>query len=113
MVGEIAIAKKPGDPLTPTESALLADLAAQAGPALSNVRLALDLRTQADELRASRQRIVTAHDAERRRLERNIHDGAQHHLVAIAVNRFPCIGVGEQHDSSRKQRVMTGQRSMV
>ncbi len=85
--------KEPGDPLTPTESALLADLASQAGLALSNVRLALELQSrleqlavQADELRASRQRIVAAQDAERRRLERDIHDGAQQQLVAIAVN---------------------------
>ena len=45
-----------------------------------------ELAAQADELRASRQRIVAAQDAERRRLERDIHDGAQQHLVAIAVN---------------------------
>ena len=77
----------------PAEAALLSDLAAQAGPALSNVRLTLELEarlrelaTQADELRASRQRIVAAQDAERRRIERDIHDGAQQHLVAIAVN---------------------------
>ncbi len=43
------------------------------------------LSAQAEELRASRVRIVAAHDAERRRLERNIHDGAQQHLVALAV----------------------------
>jgi signal transduction histidine kinase len=61
-------------------------LAAQAGPAFSNVRLAIELRTQADELRASRQRIVSAQDSERRRLERDIHDGAQQGLVALAIN---------------------------
>ena len=43
------------------------------------------IAVQAAELRASRQRIVTAQDEERRRLERNIHDGAQQHLVALAV----------------------------
>ena len=43
------------------------------------------ISTQAADLRASRQRIVAAQDAERRRLERNIHDGAQQHLVALAV----------------------------
>ena len=41
---------------------------------------------QAEELRASRARIVAAADAERRRIERNLHDGAQQHLVALAVN---------------------------
>lgn len=39
-----------------------------------------------EELRASRQRIVAAQDAERRRIERDLHDGAQQHLVAISVN---------------------------
>jgi signal transduction histidine kinase len=86
LVGEIAVSKPPGEPLTRTEQALLADLAAQAGPALGNVRLAADLRVQADELRASRQRIVAAQDQERRRIERDLHDGAQQHLVAMAVN---------------------------
>jgi signal transduction histidine kinase len=92
-IGEIAVAKVRGESVTPEEAALLTDLAAQAGPALSNVRLTLELEgrlrelaAQADELRASRQRIVAAQDAERRRLERDIHDGAQQHLVAIAVN---------------------------
>jgi signal transduction histidine kinase len=78
-VGTIAVAKPPGEPFTPAEVALLDDLAAQAGLAFSNVRLTEDLR-------ASRQRIVAAQDAERRRIERDLHDGAQQHLVALAVN---------------------------
>ncbi len=86
LVGEIAVSKPLGEPLTPTEQALLADLASQAGPALGNVRLAAELRDQADELRASRQRIVAAQDQERRRIERDLHDGAQQHLVAMAMN---------------------------
>ena len=45
-----------------------------------------DLRLQADELRQSRARVVAAGDAERRRIERDLHDGAQQHLVAISVN---------------------------
>jgi signal transduction histidine kinase len=54
------------------------DLAAQAGLVLRNVRLVEDVR-------ASRQRLVAAQDEQRRRLERNIHDGAQQQLVALAV----------------------------
>jgi signal transduction histidine kinase len=53
-------------------------VASQAGLVLRNVRLI-------EELRASRQRLVTAQDEERRRLERNIHDGAQQQLVALSV----------------------------
>jgi signal transduction histidine kinase len=61
-----------------TKEALVRDLAAQAGLVLRNVRLI-------GELRASRQRLVTAQDEERRRLERNIHDGVQQQLVALQV----------------------------
>ena len=43
------------------------------------------LRRQADELQASRGRLVVAADEERRRIERNLHDGAQQHLVALAI----------------------------
>jgi signal transduction histidine kinase len=92
LLGAIAVAKPAGQALSPAEDKLLTDLASQAGVVLSNVRLAADLEArleqiahQAAELRASRQRIVAAQDAERRRLERNIHDGAQQHLVALAV----------------------------
>ena len=74
------------------EDKLLDDLASQASVVVRNVGLTSDLQERvdelsrrADELRASRARIVAAHDAERRRLERNIHDGAQQHLVALAV----------------------------
>ena len=50
------------------------------------LRTSLDeVRTQAQELRASRARIVVAGDVERRRIERNLHDGAQQQLVGLAV----------------------------
>jgi signal transduction histidine kinase len=72
---------------------VLADLARQVGLALHNSQLdtalqtTLDeLRKQADALRESRARIVASGDAERRRVERNLHDGAQQRLVALAVN---------------------------
>jgi signal transduction histidine kinase len=71
---------------------VLTELARQVGLALHNVQLdtalqaSLDeLRETNEELRASRVRIVAAGDAERRKLERNLHDGAQQHLVALAV----------------------------
>lgn len=92
VLGALSIAKRPGEALTPVEDGLLKDLAAQAGLVLRNVRLTAELRARLDEisrqsqdLRESRQRIVATQDAERRRLERNIHDGAQQHLVALTV----------------------------
>ncbi len=71
--------------MTPIEQKLVDDLAHQAGLVLKNVRLSADLRARLDELRASRQRLVSAQDLERRRLERNLHDGAQQYLVALKV----------------------------
>ena len=92
LLGAVTVTKARGETMTPAEAALLADLTGQAGLVLSNVRLTAELQARldeigrrAEELRASRQRIVTTQDAERRRLERNIHDGAQQHLVALAV----------------------------
>jgi signal transduction histidine kinase len=84
-LGALAVWKSRGEPVTPVEEKLVRDLAAQAGLVLRNVRLTEELRAKLDELRESRQRLVTAQDAERRRLERDIHDGAQQHLVALAV----------------------------
>ena len=73
--------------------AALAELARETGLVLRNVRLDSDLqaslaelRRQAEELRASRARVVAAADEERRRIERDLHDGAQQHLVGLAAN---------------------------
>ncbi|HEX6869822.1 MAG TPA: histidine kinase dimerization/phosphoacceptor domain-containing protein [Micromonosporaceae bacterium] len=65
---------------------LLATLAAQSATAIANVRLTAELTERLDELSRSRARIVAAQDAERRRIERNIHDGVQQHAVALITN---------------------------
>ena len=90
VVVERALEADPFD--EPTEK-LLAQLARQLGLALRNVRLdselqvsLAELRRQAEELRLSRARVVVAADAERRRIERDLHDGAQQHLVALEAN---------------------------
>jgi signal transduction histidine kinase len=77
-LGMLTLVKPPNDPLTPVEQTLVTDLAGQAALLLANSRLIEDLR-------ASRQRLVAAQDEERRRLERNLHDGAQQQLVALGV----------------------------
>jgi signal transduction histidine kinase len=93
LLGLIVVERPPEVPFSDEEEQVLAALARQVGLALNNVRLgsaleaSLDeLQLQADELRASRARVVAAADAERRRIERDLHDGAQQHLVALAVN---------------------------
>jgi signal transduction histidine kinase len=80
VLGALTVAMPPAEPLTPSQEKLIQDLAAQAGLVLRNVRLI-------EELRASRQRLVAAQDQERRRLERNLHDGAQQQLVALSVKQ--------------------------
>lgn len=85
LLGALSVVKRRGESLTPVEEKLLEDLAHQAGLVLKNVGLTADLQLRLAELRASRQRLVSAQDAERRRLERNLHDGAQQHLVALKV----------------------------
>jgi signal transduction histidine kinase len=89
-IGEIAVDKSPGEPITPAERALLDDLASQAGLVMHNVRLTEDLAARADQLadqseqlRRSRERLVTARDVQRRRLERDIREGPQQRLLAI------------------------------
>ena len=85
LLGALSIEKRPGESLTATEEKLVRDLAAQAGLVLRNVGLTEDLLRTIEQLRTSRQRLVSAQDEERRKLERNLHDGAQQQLVALAV----------------------------
>jgi signal transduction histidine kinase len=82
-----------GEPFSHDDERLLAETAGRMGLALHNVHLdsalqasLTELRRQAKELRASRARVATAADAERRRIERDLHDGAQQALVAMTVN---------------------------
>ena len=89
----VAVRPEAGDTFGADDDTVLAELARQLGLALHNVQLdsALqasleEVKRQAEELRASRARIVAASDAARRQIERNLHDGAQQHLVALAVN---------------------------
>jgi signal transduction histidine kinase len=93
LLGVLRLQERPGLALTAVEERLFAGLAAQAGLVLrmAGLRAELedrrtDLAARADELQASRQRLIGTQDAERRRLERDIHDGAQQHLVALTVN---------------------------
>jgi signal transduction histidine kinase len=110
ILGELTVKKRSSEPFTPVEDRLVSDVAAQAGQVLRNVRLTSELRArvqqitrQSQELRASRQRIVATQDAERRRLERNIHDGAQQHLVALAVKlRLAAMTVKRDPETARR-----------
>lgn len=84
------------DPTVGDDPALVRAACAAAGLALENERLAADLRARLDDLRASRTRIVEAADAERRRVERNLHDGAQQRLVSVSL----ALGLAERRLAS-------------
>jgi signal transduction histidine kinase len=93
LLGALTVVARDGQRLTPVEERLFAGLAAQSGLMLRVAGLraeleqqlaALDRRTQ--ELRRARRDLVTRQDAERQRLERNIHDGAQQEVIALLVN---------------------------
>jgi signal transduction histidine kinase len=107
LLGAFTIEMPASEPLSATSERLTADLATQAGLVLRNVRLTEELKATIDELRASRQRIVTAQDARARKLERDIHDGAQQQLVALTVK----VGLTEQllTRDPEKARAILGQ----
>jgi signal transduction histidine kinase len=91
--GAITLTKAPGEVLTADEDRLLNDLVAQAGLVIDNVGLGAELQdrlhqisVQAAELRAAAKRIVAAQDEARRRIERDLHDGAQQRLVTLALS---------------------------
>jgi signal transduction histidine kinase len=99
-LGALSVTMPASDPMNPTKARLVRDLAAQAGPVLANVRLI-------EELRASRQRLVAAQDEERRRLERNIHDGVQQQLVALNV-QLGLLARTATTDAERAAAMATG-----
>ncbi|WP_052668966.1 sensor histidine kinase [Nitriliruptor alkaliphilus] len=78
LLGAIAVTSAPGEQLSAAEDRLLRDLAAAAWLVLDNAQLVSELRT-------SRERLVTAQDAQRRRTERDLHDGAQQRLLELAL----------------------------
>ncbi len=93
LLGVLVVQEREHVPLTSVEQRLFAGLAGQAGLVLRSARLRAELEhrlaeltVRAEELRSSRQRLVEVQDDQRRLLERDIHDGAQQHLVALAVN---------------------------
>ncbi|MFY9614065.1 MAG: sensor histidine kinase [Candidatus Dormiibacterota bacterium] len=105
LLGALTVAKRQGESLTPVEEKLLDDLASQAGLVLKNVGLTTELLARLEELRASRQRLVAAQDEERRRLERNLHDGAQQNLVALKVKLGLAEALAENDPAKAKELV--------
>ena len=92
-LGVLRLQERHGLLLAPVEERLFTALADRAGLMLRHLGVRADLEARraelverSDELKASRRRLIETQDGERRRLERDLHDGAQQHLVALAVN---------------------------
>ncbi len=102
VLGALSVEMPANDPMNLSKEALIGDLAAQAGLVLRNVRLI-------EELRGSRRRIVAAQDERARKLERNIHDGAQE-LVAIQVKLRLADGLIERDPAKAHELLAELQR---
>jgi signal transduction histidine kinase len=97
------------DPSLDDEPELLEAVVAAAALAIENSRLQVELRARLDELKGSRARLVEAGDAERRRLERNLHDGAQQRLVSLSLG----LRLVSAHlpPGSQEEQIMAGARA--
>src|SRR5207253_7903669 len=96
LLGALSVSSAANDSLDPGRLKLIHDLASQAGLVLRNVRLI-------EELKASRQRLVVAQDERAKKLERNIHDGAQQQLVALAVKLRLLEQIAERDGAKARQ----------
>ncbi len=92
LLGALSVETNRGDTLTPTEVRLVDDLAGSAGLVMRRLRLDASLEQKARELEESRRRLVNAQDVERRRLERQLEEGAQQQVVALKVQ----LGLAQQ-----------------
>ncbi len=92
VVGALEVVKPKGTALSSSERSLISDLAGSVGAVLGYQRLNDSLAARARDLEASRQRLVEAQGLERRRLERELHEGAEQYIVALKVK----LGVASQ-----------------
>jgi signal transduction histidine kinase len=114
LLGVLRLEERPGVTLTPVEQRLFEGLAAQAGLVLRRTGLRADLDDRrkellmrSEQLKASRDRLIQSQDSERKRLERDLHDGAQQHLVALTVHlRLAHTVLGRSSERARELLVM-------
>ena len=107
-LGSVSVRKARGESLTPTERGLVEDLAGSAAMVLNRARLGGDLAARAEDLRVSRRRLVDAQGDQRRRLERDLHDGAQQQIVALKV-KLGLVGRFADQERSEDTAVLIDQ----
>jgi signal transduction histidine kinase len=105
LLGALSITKKRGDAVTPAEDKLVGNLAAQAGLVLRNGGLTQQLIARLAELQTSRERLVTAQDRERQRLERDIRGGAQRQLASLD-SELELAAQALEHDEAQAKALL-------
>ena len=97
LVGALSMApRSPGETFSPADRQLLRDLATQAGTAADAVRLTVALRSSLEELRQSRERLVAAQEEERRRIQRDLHDGLGPVLASMRLRLEACLDAAQE-----------------
>lgn len=101
LLGEARLLAAREDRFLASDERVLHRVAATLGPVLRNARLTRELRDHIEQLETSRQRILTAHEEARRSLERDIHDGAQQHLLSLRLRLGLAATLAEQDGADR------------
>jgi signal transduction histidine kinase len=97
-IGQLQLAPRgPGEPFSPADEQLLRDLARQAGAALYAVRLTTALQASLAETRRSREQLLIGQEEERRRIQRDLHDGLGPVLASMRMRLEACLDQAEQH----------------
>jgi signal transduction histidine kinase len=107
LLGALTITKPRGQSVTGADEKVLADVAAGSGLLLRNIGLNAELEERAEQLRVSRRRLVAAQDAERHRLERDLHDGAQQQVVALKVKLGIARTLAEREGADKVVAIVT------
>ncbi len=95
-IGALSLApRSPGETFSPADRRLLRDLARQAGAAVHTVQLTVALGSSLEELRRSRERLVVAQEEERRRIQRDLHDGLGPALASMRLRLEACLDMAE------------------
>ena len=108
LLGIISVRSPKGVEPSPADQRLLAQIGSGIGLALRNFQLTADLQRRVEDLRESRRRIVAVQDETRRRLERDLHDGAQQHLVALKVKMGLAANMARSQDAVRTAELLAG-----
>lgn len=100
LVGALSMAPRgPGEGFSPADRLLLRDLATQSGAAAHAVSLTVALRSSLESLRRSRERLVAAQEEERRRIQRDLHDGLGPVLASMRLRLEACLDTAQEMES--------------